>query len=94
MSTSSGALSSGSGGGEDTASGVVGESVEASKLGGDEDFVPDFGVPDGVSIPSSYRQHIMVVGTARTAVRSPQVRNTNFIFFPGIFFLCGVCMGS
>lgn len=59
----------------DGASGVV-ESKEGEKLkaGGDEDFVADFIVPEGVVIPASVRQHIMMVGTARTAVRSPQVR--------------------
>lgn len=39
-----------------------------------EEFVPDFGVPEGLVAPSSVRQHMMMVGTARTAVRSPQVR--------------------
>lgn len=41
---------------------------------GAEEFVPDFGVPLGLVAPSTVRQHMMMVGTARTAVRSPQVR--------------------
>lgn len=41
---------------------------------GAEDFVPDFGIPEGVVVPSTVRQHMMMVGTARTAVRSPQVQ--------------------
>lgn len=45
-----------------------------SKGKGDEGFVPDFAVPAGVLVPSSVRQHLMMVSTARNAVRSPQVR--------------------
>jgi len=40
---------------------------------GAEEFVPDFAVPEGVVAPSTVRQHMMMVGTARTTVRSPQV---------------------
>lgn len=68
---------------EEKAGGVVGEvgggvdggDGEVAKTGGDDKtFVPDFGVPEGIVIPSTSRQHVMMVGTARTAVRSPQVR--------------------
>lgn len=38
--------------------------------------MPDFGVPEGVVAPATIRQHMMMVGTARTAVRSPQVQFT------------------
>ena len=38
-----------------------------------EEFIPDLDVPAGLVTPSSIRQHMMMVGTARTAVRSPQV---------------------
>ena len=51
-------------------SGDVGDAAQAAKV---EIFVPDFGVPRGVAVPPTSRQHIMMVGTARTAVRSPQV---------------------
>lgn len=55
----------------DVAEGGGGGGAEAA--GDDETFVPSFEVPEGVAVPSSPRQHIMIVGTARTTVRSPQV---------------------
>lgn len=45
--------------------------------GDDEAFVADFEMPEGLMLPPSYRQHVMMVGTARTAVRSPQVNRNN-----------------
>lgn len=66
-------LGSGSAGRDGSSAGVV-EGVEAVKAAGDEEFVPDFGLPEGLVLPSSVRQHVMMVGTARTAVRSPQAR--------------------
>lgn len=61
-----------------SAAGALGVAVssegDASKGEEDEAFVPDFGVPLGVAVPPTVRQHMMIVGTARTTVRSPQVR--------------------
>ncbi|CAM9550296.1 unnamed protein product, partial [Choristocarpus tenellus] len=37
------------------------------------EFVADFVVPEGVVVPRFNKQHAMMVGTARTTVRSPQV---------------------
>ncbi|CAM9719330.1 unnamed protein product [Sphacelaria rigidula] len=42
-------------------------------VGEDEAFVADFRVPEGVVVPPTPRQHVMMVGTARTTVRSPQL---------------------
>lgn len=53
--------------------GVGGQSGDSECGEDDEVFVPDFGVPGGIAVPSTPRQHIMMVGTARTAMRSPQV---------------------
>ncbi|CAM9837811.1 unnamed protein product [Laminaria digitata] len=53
--------------------GVRGHGGEAAQAPKVEVFVPDFGVPQGVAVPATTRQHIMMVGTARTAVRSPQL---------------------
>eukprot|EP00752_Nemacystus_decipiens_P013791 g12244.t1 len=50
-----------------------GAQPKAPSADGTEAFVPDFGVPEGVVIPATVRQHMMMVGTARTAVRSPQL---------------------
>lgn len=58
----------GAGGGEST----EGEATRVS--GDDEAFVAEFGLPEGMVVPPTSRQHMMIVGTARTAVRSPQVR--------------------
>lgn len=59
-------------------------------VGEDEAFVPDFRVPEGVVVPPTPRQHVMMVGTARTTVRSPQVRDQEVLarLFAGL-----VCSG-
>lgn len=54
------------GGGSEPAKGAGGDHVE--------EFVADFGIPEGLVAPATVRQHMMMVGTARTAVRSPQVQ--------------------
>eukprot|EP00903_Cladosiphon_okamuranus_P016054 g14821.t2 len=46
---------------------------EGASADGAEAFVADFAVPEGVVAPATIRQHMMMVGTARTAVRSPQL---------------------
>ncbi|CAM9527992.1 unnamed protein product, partial [Ectocarpus sp. 12 AP-2014] len=56
--------------------GAGGGGSEPTKgAGGDqfEEFVADFGIPEGLVAPATFRQHMMMVGTARTAVRSPQL---------------------
>ncbi|CAM9218740.1 unnamed protein product, partial [Hapterophycus canaliculatus] len=54
-------------------SGGAPKAAVAGGVDGAEEFVPDFGVPQGLVAPSTVRQHMMMVGTARTAVRSPQL---------------------
>lgn len=66
-----GGVGGGGGGGE-------GAQPKGAGAEGAEAFVPDFGVPQGVVAPATVRQHIMMVGTARTAVRSPQVCRFTF----------------
>lgn len=61
----------GGGGGEGGGAQAKGPSETGAEV-----FVPDFGVPEGVAVPATFRQHMMMVGTARTAVRSPQVQYT------------------
>lgn len=59
------------------------------ETGEDEAFVPDFRVPEGVAVPPTPRQHVMMVGTARTTVRSPQVRSREVLtrlFIPRVCF--------
>ncbi|CBJ28972.1 conserved unknown protein [Ectocarpus siliculosus] len=56
--------------------GTGGGGSEPTKgAGGDqfEEFVADFGIPEELVAPATFRQHMMMVGTARTAVRSPQL---------------------
>lgn len=74
-STGDDGAAAGGGGG---AGGVEGEGaqLEDARVDGSGAFVPDFVVPDGLVAPSTVRQHMMMVGTARTAVRSPQVQDT------------------
>ncbi|CAM9438846.1 unnamed protein product, partial [Scytosiphon promiscuus] len=54
-------------------SGGASKATAPGGVDGAEEFVPDFGVPQGLVAPSTVRQHMMMVGTARTAVRSPQL---------------------
>ncbi|CAM9172030.1 unnamed protein product [Discosporangium mesarthrocarpum] len=39
----------------------------------EHEFVPEFLVPDGILVPPLTRQHTMMVGTAKTTKRSPQL---------------------
>lgn len=63
------------------------ETERHEKGKGDEGFVPGFAVPAGVLVPSSVRQHLMMVSTARNAVRSPQVRKGRVALWAYQYFL-------
>lgn len=84
---------SSAGAGTSESSGAPSKTTAAGGVDGSEEFVPDFGFPQGLVAPSTVRQHMMMVGTARTAVRSPQVSGGGIVFvgFSSCDVFCRAC---